>query len=109
MGSFFKEINNLIEKGYIKISEHGYDELANDDLTVKELLNSIEYAIVVEEYPNYPKGKCILLLQKDQSGNPVHALWGVPKGYKKPVVLITAYRPDPKRWDEKFLERKNRK
>jgi len=98
-------IRELIKKGSVRISEHGYDELSEDNLTVNELLKSMEEAIVVEEYLDYPKGKTILLLQKDRNGNPVHTLWGIPKGYAKPAVLVTAYRPDPKRWDKTFQHR----
>jgi hypothetical protein len=60
---------------------------------------------VVEEYPDYPKGSCILVLQQDKAGKPVHVLWGIPKGFDKPAVLITAYRPDPQRWNEDYLNR----
>lgn len=46
-----------------------------------------------------------MLLQYDKFRNPVHVLRGIPKGYNKPAVLITAYRPDPKRWDPALLQR----
>jgi len=95
----------LIQSKSVRISEHGYDELSDDGLTVKELLNSIEQAQIVEECPDYPKGRCILLLQKDKRGNPVHVVLGIPKGFNKPAVLVTAYRPDPNRWDSTFLRR----
>ncbi len=62
--------------------------------------------IVVEEYPDFPKGPCILLLQKDHLDKPVHVVWGIPKGYDGPAVLITAYRPNPELWDETFLRRR---
>jgi hypothetical protein len=91
--------------GDVRISEHGYDELASDGLNVKELLDGIQNSVKVEEYPNYPKGPCVLLLQKDRSGNPVHVVWGIPKGNDKPVVLITAYRPEKNKWDEGFIRR----
>jgi hypothetical protein len=45
-------------------------------------------------------------LQKDRMGMPVHVVWGIPKGYDKPVVLVTAYRPDPTRWHETFTRRR---
>lgn len=105
MSDFLNTIRHLIATGDIRISDHGYDELAEDGITVKELLGGIDEAQIVEEYPDYPKGSCILLLQKDKHGNPVHVLWGIPKGYDKPVVLVTSYRPDPKRWDQTFLHR----
>jgi hypothetical protein len=106
LSEFIGRICNLINSGEIRISEHGYDELADDGLSARELLSNVTEAKVVEEYPDYPKGPCILLLQKDRLGNPVHALWGIPKGHDKPAVLVTAYKPDPKRWDESFLRRR---
>lgn len=115
MSKFFKAVRHLIATGDVRISEHGYDELAEDGLTVKELIDGVNKAQIVEEYPNYPKGRCILLLQKDKHDNPptfvprsgqaVHVLWGIPKGYDKPVVLVTSYKPNPKRWDQTFLHR----
>ena len=92
----------------MRISEHGYDELAADGLTVNELLVGVARADVVEEYPDYPKGSSVLLLQFDQNGDPVHAVWGIPKGHNRPAVLVTAYRPDPKRWDLTFKKRVSR-
>ena len=106
MSEFVERVRDLISAGEVRISEHGYDELAEYGLTARELLAGVLEAVVVEEYPNYPKGRCVLLLQKDRGGKPVHVVWGIPKGYDKPVVLVTAYRPDPERWDEEFLRRR---
>ena len=105
MSQFLNRITELVSEGSVRISEHGYDELSNDNLTVQELIEGIKEAKIVEEYPDYPKGKCILVLQKDKHGDPIHALWGIPKGFEEPVVLITSYKPDPKRWNKTFLKR----
>ena len=99
-------MRDLLRAGDVRISEHGYDELAEDGLTAREVLGSIQEAVVVEEYLNYAKGPCVLLLQKDQAGEPIHVVWGIPKGHDKPVVLVTAYRPDPGRWDKTFTRRR---
>ena len=106
MSDLLKRIRELIGSGEVRISEHGYNELADDGLTARELLAGVTDALIIEEYLNYPKGPCVLLLQKDRIGNAVHAVWGIPKGHEKPVVLVTAYRPDPARWDEDFLTRR---
>ncbi|OHB66152.1 MAG: hypothetical protein A2V70_09555 [Planctomycetes bacterium RBG_13_63_9] len=106
MSEILERVRALIRAGDVRISEHGYDELAEDGLTAREVLGAIQEAVVVEEYLDYPKGPCVLLLQKDRTGQPVHVVWGIPKGHDKPVVLVTAYRPDPERWDKTFTRRR---
>lgn len=106
MGGFVEQVRALIKAGDVRISEHGYDELAEDGLTAKEIIGGAYDAVVVEDYPNYPKGHCILCLQKDRNGTPIHVVWGIPKDHHKPVVLVTAYRPDPKRWNRTFTRRR---
>jgi len=105
LSDFLERIRTLICAGDVRISEHGYDELSDDGLTAREVFDGMQKAIVVEEYADYPKGPCILLLQQDQTGSPIHVVWGIPKGHDKPVVLVTAYRPDPGRWDATFTRR----
>ena len=108
MNEFLERLRNLIRAGDVLISEHGYDELAEDGLTVREILSGIQTAMVVEEYPNFEKGPCALLLQKDRTGAPVHVVFGIPKGHDRPVVMVTAYRPDPGRWDQTYTRRRQR-
>lgn len=55
MSNFLNAIRHLISTGDVRISEHGYDELAEDELTVREVLDGIDKAQIVEEYPDYPK------------------------------------------------------
>ena len=105
MNKLYDKLCKLIYEGDVLISEHGYTELAEDSLTAKEVISGIEKAKIIEEYPEYPKGPCLLLLQKDSYGNPIHAVWGIPKNQEKPAVLITAYKPDPLRWDKSFTRR----
>jgi len=107
ISKFFELILDLVECKKIMISDHGYDELAEDEIFVRDIMGSVAEAVVVEDYPEYPKGHCVLVLQKDTQGNPIHVVWGVPKGALSPAVLVTAYRPDPNRWSNDFMRRKS--
>jgi hypothetical protein len=100
-----KKIRDLATLGEVLISSHGYDELAADDIRVRDLISGLDNAIVIEDYPEFPKGPCVLVLQKDSQGNPIHVVWGVPKGRSSPAVVVTAYRPDPRRWSRDFQRR----
>jgi hypothetical protein len=90
------------------VSDHGYDELANDGISAIDVLGGIEAALLVEDYPEFGKGPSVLVLQKDAAGKPIHVLWGIPKGRTEPAVIVTAYRPDPARWSNDFTNRKTR-
>jgi hypothetical protein len=103
--SFQDKVKRLAAEGKVRVSEHGYDEMAEDSLSAREIVSGIPAGIVIEEYPDYPKGPCALILQQDRRGGPVHVVWGIPKGYDEPVVMVTAYRPDPKRWDRTYRMR----
>lgn len=61
MNKTFIRIIELIKNNDIKVSAHGYDELAEDGILVKEILANVKNAVVIEDYPKYPKGHCMLV------------------------------------------------
>jgi hypothetical protein len=101
-------IKKLVAAGEVRISEHGYDEIAADGIYVRDILAGAGKAAVVEDYPAFPKGRAVLVLQFDRDARPVHVVWGIPKGFASPAVVVTAYRPDPDRWDRGFTKRRGK-
>lgn len=90
MSRTLDSIRHLISEGNVRISEHGYDELAADGLLARELV----------------EGPCVLLLQRTNDGQPVHVVWGIPAGHNAPAVLVTAYLPDPEKWETGLTRRR---
>lgn len=55
MSETLRRIQVLVARGEVKISSHGYDELAEDDLFADDVVAGVASATVVEDYPDYPK------------------------------------------------------
>lgn len=106
MGTIFEQILELLRRRNVRISDHGYNELAEDGIFVRDIISDVEDGMVVESYPDYPKGPCVLVLQNDGAGSPIHVVWGIPRNASSPAVLVTAYRPDPDRWSNDFMRRR---
>jgi len=84
MSRIFEPILRLIKQKNVVISDHGYDALAEDGIFVEDILASVNDAVVIEDYPEYPKGQCVLVLQADNQGKPIHVVWGIPKALHPP-------------------------
>ena len=106
MSETFEMILQLVHHDQILVSDHGYDEIAADDILIKDILAGVSKGFVVEDYPDFSKGPCVLVLQKDSIGKPIHVVWGIPKGASSPAVIVTAYRPDSQKWSVDFRRRK---
>jgi len=101
-------VKTLVAAGQVRISEHGYDEIAADGIYVRDILAGVGKATLVEDYPTFPKGRAVLVLQFDVDARPIHVVWGIPKGFTSPAVVVTAYRPAPDRWDRTFTQRRGK-
>ena len=106
MSTLLASIQELVSAGKIRVSAHGFEELASDDIALGELLDSLPKAVTVEECQDYHKGPCVLVVQSANDRSTVHVLWGIAKNAPDMATLITAYRPDPDRWSKDFLRRK---
>jgi hypothetical protein len=105
MSETLARVQALVRHGEVEVSRHGYRELAVDDIVLEQVIASVATAVALEDYPATSKGPSVLALQRDGAGRPVHVVWGIPKGATAPAVLVTAYRPDPKRWSADFTRR----
>lgn len=99
-------IQTLVARNEVRVSLHGSEELAADDVQVRDVIAGVATAVMVEDYPDYPKGRCCLVLQRDAANRPIHVVRGIPFGGQSPAVVVTAYRPDPLRWDQTWRRRR---
>ena len=101
----WRAVLDLVARGKVKISNHAFEELAADGILATDVVEGARDAKVIEDYPDYPKGPCVLVLQRDSGGEPVHVVWGIPRGSSTPAVVVTVYRPDSRWWKPDFKRR----
>ncbi|MGB7184498.1 MAG: hypothetical protein WBD51_21380, partial [Burkholderiaceae bacterium] len=58
---FLIHLQDLATRGEVRVSEHGYDELAADGLFAIEVIDGLAGAAIIEHYPDFPKGSCALV------------------------------------------------
>jgi hypothetical protein len=105
VSALLESIQALVGSGAYRITAHGHKEMVDDRIGIEVAVIGIVDAIVVEEYPNYHAGPSVLVLQRDRDGRPIHVLWGMPKNGDRRAYLVTAYRPDPLKWQDGDLLR----
>lgn len=105
MSSTFKAVKTSIRVGRIQISQHAVQELESDGLQLDEVLTATAQGEVIEDYPDDRRGPSCLVLVSLTRDIWVHTVWGCDPG-SGIAVLITAYKPNPERWDEDFRTRR---
>lgn len=91
------DIIEAIQAKRIRITDHADEELTADRLTIEEIYHSVLRGEVVEDYPaDRPYPSC-LIFGTTPKGVAVHSVWAY-KIENNWAVLITVYRPDPRRW-----------
>lgn len=65
MSMTFDKVCALVQRGEVRVSDHGYDEMSDEDILARDVLAGVFDGVVVEDYPMYAKGPCVLVLQID--------------------------------------------
>lgn len=74
MSALLEAIQKLVAVRQIRISEHGFDELSDDGISVRDVVWGIRNAIEIEEYPPSGRVPAGLVLEFDRAGQPIHAV-----------------------------------
>jgi hypothetical protein len=92
-----EDIIRAIRHHRIRITDHADEETQADQLTFDEVFVSVVQGEIIEDYPNDRPYPSCLVYGETFSKEPVHSVWAYNQENQW-AVLITVYRPDPKRW-----------
>ncbi len=91
------DIKEAILGGRVRITDHADEEAANDNIEYDDIRFSVLNGEIIEDYPGDKPYPSCLVFGKGSSDEPVHSVWAYNEKNRW-SVLITVYRPDPKRW-----------
>ena len=79
----------------LRVTQHAQQEMAEEDITLDEVLQAITGGSVIENYPEHRRGACCLLNGPTQAGRSLHI---VCTSEQPALIIITVYEPKPPKW-----------
>lgn len=99
-----EKIRELCANNALFITEHIKERMKERHIKASAIREAIMTGKIIEDYPEaYPHPAC-LILRSIFRGRPLHVVVGAND---KTLYLITAYYPDPAKWDRTFERRKS--
>jgi len=90
-------IIDAIRANRLRITDHADEEAQADRLSFDEIFFSVLQGEIIEDYPSDRPYPSCLIYGNTFTNDPVHSVWAY-NAESAWAVLITVYRPDPKRW-----------
>ena len=94
---YIQNIIDAIRHIRIRITDHADEEAQADRLSFDEIFFSVFQGEIIEDYPTDTPYPSCLIYGDTFASAPVHSVWAYNQTNQW-AVLITVYRPDPRRW-----------
>jgi hypothetical protein len=90
-----ERIRSQIAGGNIRITQHAHKEMAEENITLDQVLEAIEKGHILENYPNHRRGSCCLINGLAGGEQPLHVVCTTSN---PTLIIITVYVPKPPKW-----------
>ena len=91
---------------FVIFTRHAILRMSAGAIARAEIDRILESGEVIERYPNDDPYPSVLMLGRSE-GQPIHVV-AAHNTAEDETIIITAYRPDPERWDPGFRVRRRR-
>lgn len=79
----------------IRITQHAQQEMAEEGITLNEVIEAIATGTILENYPEHRRGACCLLNGVSKNDRPLHIVCTTAQPV---LIIITVYEPKPPKW-----------
>jgi hypothetical protein len=83
------EVENIL------VTQHAQQEMAEEAITLDEVLEAIATGQILENYPEHRRGACCLLNGVSKKDRPLHIVCTTTQ---PALIIITVYEPKPPKW-----------
>ena len=95
IGDILQNIHIKAKEENIRITQHAQQEMAEEDIILDDVLESIASGTILENYPEHRRGACCLLNGVTKIGDPLHIVCTTALPI---LIIITVYRPKRPKW-----------
>jgi len=88
----------------IALTKHAKERLTERNISIADIINGIETGEIIKQYEEDKPLPSCLILGTSVKRRPLHIVISHDKEF---IYLITAYYPDPEKWDKNFKTRKD--
>ena len=94
-----QQLRDLCTDDTLLLTQHVVKRCQERGISYDSLKNAIMTGEIIEQYPNdTPYPSCLIL-----GGGPLHIVAGIGQGM---LWIITAYKPNPQKWENDWKTRK---
>ena len=95
LAAVLEQIRRHAHEENIRVTQHAQQEMAEEDVTLDQVLEALAVAQILENYPEHRRGACCLLYGSTKNGRPLHIVCTTARPL---LIIITVYQPIPPRW-----------
>lgn len=89
-------IRSKIGAGLYEYSKHAVDQSILRNISIRDLVESIENGIIIEDYPEDKYGPSCLIFGFTAAGRPLHIQ--CTTATRDMIKIVTLYEPDADKW-----------
>jgi len=101
-----KTVSDIVKKPYkLVFRVHALRQMFNRRIDETDIEEVVQKGTIIEEYPDdtpYPS----YLMYRTVRGRPLHVVGAYDKE-EGVIIVVTAYEPNPDRWEEHYTRRKS--
>ena len=79
----------------MRVTQHAQQEMAEEHISLDEILEAVSQGRILEEYPHHRRGACCLIYGLSKEGRAIHVVCTTAR---PTLIIITVYEPALPKW-----------